>query len=668
MDGASRFVLRVRKLYYYRIELPEGGKDDAEETKKVEELKAVLGKILKYEVTPCPFKRGFHVELPASAITPRRRGKWERKDGTFSTETTPGSGGSGLPRLRSARQWSRRAVSHGKVGINGGGEEGKRQWAQAVSPLAMRSKLAGGDINGEKAGQERSETPDSLDEEEPLSGSTEVGEDEYLEQQELGSKHQEDGTDEDELDNARTTKNELNDENEDEAPNHILPASEEARPNHSNIHLDADEDQLSVSREQDSDRMRQAEAHDPETVISEEASHYHNGELSEGPNQEADSTHDDEKEAEVDSRTDPTSNGWTSEPGYSLLKSSQADLLLPAGADSVDQGTETKEAPIDSHFPEEDDMLPPDESDHATDETLPDGLLTTDSNTHDDVPPQHLDEEESQASQIDEQDQDDSLSKVSSIDSFHTISPDNDNEYDSSRGHISESLLARPNLHKREVSELTVTGHDHTSDDIHPDPETPPEGLLALPPSTSTSATNASSTQLGLRNRLQTRRTHSPPPPQSTLSSPQTYHSSSDKELLRRAASLALSTPIEVVLFVVHVLAKIAGGATINDLLSGELFRRPEQRRRRRRTSPLPEQLDRNTAEEDEGEEEEDEDDFGMPIRTRRRTGSGSAAVNGHGETVDGSSKTAERSDDRWRWRCGFAARSRLMGYFSNAY
>ena len=103
-------------------------------------------------------------------------------------------------------------------------------------------------------------------------------------------------------------------------------------------------------------------------------------------------------------------------------------------------------------------MLPTDKSDHAIDETTPDGLSTADWNPHDDLPLQHLDQEGSQAPQIYEQDQDDTLSKVSSIDSFHTISPDNDNEYDSSLGHIPESLLARPNLHKREVSELTVTG------------------------------------------------------------------------------------------------------------------------------------------------------------------------------------------------------------------
>ncbi|KAJ5692422.1 hypothetical protein N7462_001845 [Penicillium macrosclerotiorum] len=80
VDGVSKFVLRIRPLTYYRIEIPH----DSEENKSlVEDLKVALPTVLRYEVTPCPFKRTFTVELPEDAMAPRRKKAWrpkERKD------------------------------------------------------------------------------------------------------------------------------------------------------------------------------------------------------------------------------------------------------------------------------------------------------------------------------------------------------------------------------------------------------------------------------------------------------------------------------------------------------------------------------------------------------------------------------------------------------------
>ncbi|KAI9369224.1 inheritance of peroxisomes protein 1-domain-containing protein [Aspergillus egyptiacus] len=76
VDGISTFVLRIRPLTYYRIELPnETGHDHA----LVTQMKEALPKILRYEVTPCPFKRGFTVEIPEEAKTPRRKRAWRPK-------------------------------------------------------------------------------------------------------------------------------------------------------------------------------------------------------------------------------------------------------------------------------------------------------------------------------------------------------------------------------------------------------------------------------------------------------------------------------------------------------------------------------------------------------------------------------------------------------------
>ena len=82
VDGESKFVLRKGHLQYYRLELPHSTE---EEKSKTEELKVAFSKVLKFERTPCPFKRGFHVDLPDDAITPRRKGKWTKKEGSPAT-------------------------------------------------------------------------------------------------------------------------------------------------------------------------------------------------------------------------------------------------------------------------------------------------------------------------------------------------------------------------------------------------------------------------------------------------------------------------------------------------------------------------------------------------------------------------------------------------------
>lgn len=76
VDGESTFVLRVRPLTYYRIELPQETENNEH---YVVELKNTLPKILRYEITPCPFKRGFTVEIPQEAKVPKRKKAWRPK-------------------------------------------------------------------------------------------------------------------------------------------------------------------------------------------------------------------------------------------------------------------------------------------------------------------------------------------------------------------------------------------------------------------------------------------------------------------------------------------------------------------------------------------------------------------------------------------------------------
>lgn len=74
VDGESKFVMSVGHNNFYRIELP--GTLPAEK-QKVEEFKVIFAKLLQYEVTPCPFKRGFTVYLPEPPETPPRKLPWK---------------------------------------------------------------------------------------------------------------------------------------------------------------------------------------------------------------------------------------------------------------------------------------------------------------------------------------------------------------------------------------------------------------------------------------------------------------------------------------------------------------------------------------------------------------------------------------------------------------
>lgn len=73
VDGYGKFVLQIRPPQYWRIELPSANDD---EQARVGELKGVLGRVLLFEKTPCPFKRNFTVELPEPPLTPVKKRPW----------------------------------------------------------------------------------------------------------------------------------------------------------------------------------------------------------------------------------------------------------------------------------------------------------------------------------------------------------------------------------------------------------------------------------------------------------------------------------------------------------------------------------------------------------------------------------------------------------------
>ncbi len=73
VDGHSKFVVQIRPPQYWRIEVPNDSPDDK---LWIEELKRVFGEVLRFEKTPCPFKREFTVELPEPPHTPVKLKPW----------------------------------------------------------------------------------------------------------------------------------------------------------------------------------------------------------------------------------------------------------------------------------------------------------------------------------------------------------------------------------------------------------------------------------------------------------------------------------------------------------------------------------------------------------------------------------------------------------------
>ena len=84
MDGEKIFVVAKGHNSYYRLELLN--ESDVDKL-KAEELKQVFAKVLQYELTPCPFRRPFEVELPE---TPKKILKpWKPKIKTPTSSEKP---------------------------------------------------------------------------------------------------------------------------------------------------------------------------------------------------------------------------------------------------------------------------------------------------------------------------------------------------------------------------------------------------------------------------------------------------------------------------------------------------------------------------------------------------------------------------------------------------
>ena len=238
----------------------------------------------------------------------------------------------------------------------------------------------------------------------------------------------------------------------------------------------------------------------------------------------------------------------------------------------------------------------------------------------------------------------DAVSVSSHADSFHSLASleneSSDVEADLAEfsdptplAETNDPLTPPPRHHRRDVSEMTVTIDTNsilpTTLPISPLlPSTAASEGPSTPSLLRSSASDSSWPEIetptavsgddGLRQRSKTKRSFSPLTPSfetfaSSSQSPRGNHLTG--AILQTARHLALIKPVDVVFMLVHIFARIAGGATVKDLMNGDLFRRPVEpltQRRRRRSLPDP-------ADCREGNVLE-EDDYGVPIRGRSST------------------------------------------------
>jgi hypothetical protein len=633
VDGESKFVWRKGKFQYYRLELPTS---TPEQQEKVEELKEALCKVLKFEKTPCPFKRGFHVDLPEDAITPRRKGKWKPKEG--SLPNTPDTDTPPLRRTKNSRSWSLHGQSPLPV------PESRRAsdmgFAQRLYPLGTRRDRTSGLRSSTPSSVISSEEGTSYGQPEYSDGTSNSDEHEFTPKSDYISQEEPISPASEKLEtkprrveearrifdrppNAFETRRAPSERRTRSVAHETFrPMMAEARRSESasrafnTFDLSAQKEAEVKRSQQESDPLSptaRREQFRKEDSINAATDHAADPTATELPASSPENVeYDQHQEASIPDFGPPSTNNMLEAPeaeedltesgvieNKGLFSQLLAELQFEACLSPPSHPIQPLDPvpnikPLDADAPQVDNDV--------SGETIPKLKDTKEAaEPVAEVPPV-------------EEPLDDAASVVSTADSFHTTASE-DLSYPKPHGddllHTPDSPTLTKFQHKRGVSEMTVTASNFGDDDDADRPNTPRLIKSSASDDSWPDVHTPANVQEGLRQRLKSRRSLSPMPPSSTVyvprSTPRNTHMTS--VVLQKAVNVALVKPIEVVALVVHVLARIAGGASLNDLLTGELFRRPEQHRR---NSSFPDRLSPH--------HDDDEDDFGVPIRGRTRS------------------------------------------------
>ncbi len=647
VDGEATLVMRVGAFKYYRIELPYTTEEDKAQ---VQQLKDVLKRILRFEATPCPFKRGFHVDLPESATTPRKKGPWKRRPG--SSLSSPGSPSPSPLSLRKSRaqatpseRETEVAVASPQVDAKEPSEDGFRDVGSAEEKNQDVRQVIGVEDDGTAAsivsdqrnGKEKSNfSPDStwmadgLHERRPEADDDDAEEErERVDDQlvpdvpavEDHSPEASDGQVEDQSENHTDL----------DPPSEGLEASNFVSASLGRIeHGDADSESTEKSYSP-SDQQSDTPPDSPSSLVSPD----------DVPDNSLDKKNVISSYPEKPTARDLADSSYSTEArGENFQKQATINTTKVTEAHETHQAHEPESKlenkPAESKEP---GQLRPKSPTHSVDE------VHSDKDSQERSAKEVLDDVESQSlSPQSEPQMSDTVSVSSRADSFHStasshgnssvLEPDSGDFSDPTPLAEAHDPLTIPHpQHRRDISEMTVTA-DHAPTleaDVPVSPLRPSTETSEGPSTPSLLRSSASdsswpevetpvaiTTDNNLRRRSKKKRSFSPLPPSSTLftSSPQSPRGNHlTGAILQKACYLAIGKPIELVAMLVHIFARIAGGATVNDLMNGDLFRQPVQRApEHRRNNSLPGQPDPRKGEALE------EDDYGVPIRGRSRS------------------------------------------------
>ena len=615
VDGESKFVLRIGQFRYYRIELPSETEDDK---KKIEELKQAWPKVLRFERTPCPFKRAFHVDLPEDALTPRRKGTWKRKQ--LPQAATPNTDPLPLRRSKTTRAWSLQGEDSGTP-LQRYGRRGSDYGFDTSRSSSPRPPFAGDGY--------RSTTPSSLasseDPREHRNADT---------SSEDGESHDAPQNEQDHQDHLLADSGSERALHSDESV-HLQPLDSALSDNASALESASDLDAKSI-REPDIEEKQLVTEEEPVMARVESASSDPSISPESDPvSSTSEETENPQREPDAEKQVNIVSDDHAAEQHGEIPEVKVTEDLV----ESDEESRPEPEVVVTQALPEEETRAQDLHTEQATHIT-PDSTVDLGMNL-DPHPVEEAPETSTEVAAVQDNTespvQDASLSRVSSVDSFHTTHSlteqslaSHADTFDSEKTPHAERFdpfSMRSRGHQRGVSEMTITASTVDSylepqADLRPSTrdstENPATPALARSTLSDSSWPDVQTPSLplrdeGLRRRLKTQRSFSPLPPSTTIFSPgsPTHGNHFTAEILQKACNVALVKPMEAVVLLVHILARIAGGATFNDLLNGNLFRPPQQHRRR---SSFPDQ--RSPSRDDT----DDEDDFGVPLRGRTRS------------------------------------------------
>ena len=705
VDDESTLVMRVGRLKYYRIELPYATEEDKA---KVQQLKDVLKRILRFEATPCPFKRGFHVDLPESATTPHRKAPWKVKAGSLLS--SPVSATTSPLSLRKYRA----QISSDDIEI---------QFERRLSLADSRDGTEDGFSNSSGVEKRHIETQKEIVEDDCNGAVTDSGlsNSQQIPTSPSTSKSVEDGFPKQSsaaLENSAITatleSSEDGEEAHDEEPSEALWPAENfnstkaAQVTSDNTEFDngamtylspPSDQQISGSSPTPNsitDDVPNQSSPVLEFPVTTETLNFGGAEETHGEPSEAmrlagdlkfakaasvlsDGTDIDNSELEAASKTDNAFDGQLEviavssisreNPAIALnhsmdtndslnmhlvkiIASGQPDVMdkvdepqgnsvaggIPDPAEAAEGNENGSKFANLSPSPEECMQLNLEARPHSAHEASA-GQTTDELNIEPVVevePPRRSLQTPSYSP--------DAVSVSSRADSFHSLtslqSVSSDIEASlaespdpTSLAETFDSLKVSPLHHRRDASATCVTVDSKPTQETNV-PVSPLRPYTATSEGQSTpsllrsSASDsswpsvetpaASSAEYCLRRRPKKKRSFSPLTPSSTLFPPSPQSPRRNYltgAILQTARHLALVKPMEIFIMIAHILARIAGGATPSDLISGDLFRRPAgPHGEGRRRNSLPNQADFQRGDFSE------EDDFGVPIRGRSRS------------------------------------------------